>query len=192
MGLVVKKGSNTRDATSGSMPGPLSPTMITTQPCCDELCGLSMSSRSWAVAFRAVRRTSPPLGMASRAFSARLTSASSSSLGSTQTRAVSGATCTRISKRLPSTLRTSRSTSVKPWSNTSACGCTGRRPANRSRCCVNWLPVSTARKVAASGTCRSAAAGCREIRCALLLTTPSRLLKSCAMPPVRQPSASTR
>ena len=79
--LVVKKGSNTRDRTSGLIPCPLSLTAITTKA------PLSPSGARPASSclFSAEIVTAPSCGMASRAFNTMLSSASSNSLLSTWT-----------------------------------------------------------------------------------------------------------
>ena len=75
-GLVVKKGSNARAATSGAMPSPVSLTQIETY---------WPGSRSWVLAVRAsIQRlpvstvSRPPFGMASRALMHRFSTAFSS------------------------------------------------------------------------------------------------------------------
>ncbi|WP_183491785.1 hypothetical protein [Mitsuaria sp. BK041] len=121
-----------------------------------------------------------------------LISASSSSEGSTRTLGRSGAIVIVSCMRLPSTVASSSFISPSVERRSTTCGCTGWRPATRSRCWVSRLPTSTERMIAPSGIASDSACGLRWIRWALLLMTPSRLLKSCATPPVSRPSAAVR
>ena len=85
--LVVKKGSNTRSSRSAGTPTPLSCTLMTTKRPARPGAAPSAALAAWM-------RSDPPPGIASRALTARLISASSSSATSTCTGAVSASTCT--------------------------------------------------------------------------------------------------
>src|SRR3954462_10810395 len=87
-GFVVKNGSNTRGRRSGAMPLPVSATVIATKSPLRP----SRVSAGCSVAFSAESVIMPPSGMASRALSARLMSASSNSARSTRTGHSSGGT----------------------------------------------------------------------------------------------------
>ena len=77
-GLVVKNGSKTRPSTSSGMPVPVSRSRTATNR------PRSPGAASRSASFRAETASSPPCGMASRAFSATLSSANSNCAASTR------------------------------------------------------------------------------------------------------------
>ncbi len=75
-GFVVKNGSNARDSVAGSIPVPVSVTpMLTNSPVTGWSPNRAPAGNVW---FATPMVRVPPLGMASRALSARFTSALSS------------------------------------------------------------------------------------------------------------------
>ena len=117
--------------------------------------------------------------------------ASSSSAASTSTAGVSGSTAHCPSMRGPSVGATSASSIGRRSCSDSTSGCSGCRRAKASSWRVSRSPDATARPMAASCRLPSSDGSPRRSRCRLLLMTISRLLKSCATPPVSRPSASS-
>ena len=117
--------------------------------------------------------------------------ASSSSAASTSTAGVSGSTAHCPSMRGPSVGATSASSTGRRSCSDSTSGCSGCRRAKASNWRVSRSPEVTARPMAASCRLPASDGSTRRSRCRLLLMTISRLLKSCATPPVSRPSASS-
>ena len=140
--LVVKKGSNTRDRTSGLIPRPLSLTAITTKAPPSPSGARPASS----CLFSAEIVTAPSFGMASRAFNTMLSSASSNSLLSTWTipRSRARANCSRTCG--PTVLRRIGSSSLIVEAASTVSGLSGwRREKLRS-----WRVSAAPRRLADS------------------------------------------
>ena len=133
----------------------------------------------------------PPSAIASRALTARLTMAFSSWFGSTAAfqrppaRTVSIVTVSPIER--PSSSDMSCTSRLMSTDFTSS-GCWRE---NASRRCTNVAARSEAwRELASQPRTRSGPSSRRSARSRLPMMAVSRLLKSCAMPPVRRPTAS--
>ncbi len=178
--MVVKNGSNTRSSSDGAMPSPVSDTSRHTMA--------GISERRSA----ARTRISPPAGIASRAFTNRFISTCSSCPGSAHTR--SGEDGTSIASAMDagsrrrqsgSALRTSAPTSI-------AAGVAARCRPNAKSCRTSAaarIVVSCARR--SSLAAGDSAATSANASSTLPRIAVSRLLKSCAIPPARCPSASS-
>ena len=152
--LVVKKGSKTRPMSSAGMPAPVSATRRATKSP-----AMPSASPSFTVTLSAEMVRLPPSLMASRALTARLSSASSNSLISTATGHVPGATRSaiaisprRLDCRMPSTAGSRSARSI----TTVSCVC--RREKDRS-----WR-VREAPRLTAMSMASSAPAGVRRRR----------------------------
>ncbi len=136
VGLVVKKGSNARETTSGGMPVPVSPTLSTTY--CPE--AASPGCRAPAplmLALVACTVSVPPSGIASRALITRFSNAFSSWFGSQMMVHKSGVRIRLTSIPGPTVPRIN---SAMPSSNALALvgfGLRVCRRENASRRCVN-------------------------------------------------------
>ena len=169
------------------MPPPVSATLSATK---SPLMPSGNSVRVEANIFAPRSTMRPPSGMASRALTARLTSASSSSDLSTRTgHVVSG---TSISNSIltciepASTSRMARTASA----GSITVGLSGSVRENDSNCRVRFSPRVAAISIAANAR-MSLVSFKRFFRlCAWPLTIINRLLKSWAMPPVSWPIAS--
>ena len=197
--LVVKKGSNAWRAVSSLMPLPESRTSMHTKA---SSAGRAPSPPLARAAARAGGGSSalatatsmvPGPWIASCAFTTRFITDISSWATSMVTGQVPGATCTvsRISCRT-ARCRNSPKAAIT-LARSTVCSTSGWRLAKASSCCVSLLPRAVACLMVVSALCCSSGRACA--RCAsvtLLLTTCSRLLKSCATPPVSWPMASMR
>ena len=130
--------------------------------------------------------------MASRAFTARLSNASSSSAGSASTAGRPGGrrSSARISPR--SAWRSNApAPSCSQVSSSIRSGRSDWRRATVSSRLVSSPPRCAARRTLSASCARRAGSWTRSIRVRPLSTTCSRLLKSCATPPVSCPTASS-
>jgi hypothetical protein len=181
---VVKNGSNTRASICGGTPSPVSVTDSTTyEPAARSADGAPM----WTLRVRMV--SSPPPFIASRALMVRLSRASSNSAASTFTHDGSASATKRTRMEEP---REVRSSSIIPGTASLTAitsGVTAWRREKASSWRVRRVPLATARSIAAICGLPDVCGTRRASRCRLLLTTISRLLKSCATPPVSWPSA---
>ncbi len=189
--LVVKNGSKMRAFTSSVMPEPVSETASWTYaPGVRSGYAAVSCSRSRTLRVSMVRR--PPVGMASRAFTARFRTICSSCVGSAFTRYRSGARAVVRSTSSP----TSRFSSRYAWSMTAFGSITfGSTMALRLNA-SNWLVTAAARSpasrmAATASRFGSPGASAPSTRSPYPLMTVSRLLKSCATPPASRPTASS-
>ncbi len=167
------------------MPTPVSRTSITTQS------PLGIRRFEPASARRARMVSTPPPGMASRALTARLSRAFSSWAGSTWTHIGSPAASVSICTVSPTAWRISgRKSSIRPSMSTeTGLSCWRREKARSWR--VRLRPRSAACRTAFScRCCRGSFSSLRASMSMLPRITVSRLLKSCATPPVSWPTAS--
>ena len=136
--------------------------------------------------------SAPPFGIASRAFTARFSKASSSSLGSTLTAQLLLGTATSIAMSPRSERLSISLSSGRRWLRSITAGVCICRRENASSCRVRLSPRAVALAIMSSSrTCFSSVSS-RRSRCTLPLTIINRLLKSCATPPVNCPIASRR
>ena len=188
IGLVVKNGSNTREATSGSIPVPVSASEITTYSPGSRMPSSRPASTEVA---RASSDTLPPSGMASRALTARLTSALSNWLGSTS--ALSGVSAMSSSSVMFSAnaCRMSLAACVMRLRISRHCGASGCWRAKDSSRLVSSAPLRAAFWINSSSSRTSARGSSSSSISVLPMMIMSMLLKSCATPPVSLPSASS-
>ena len=134
----------------------------------------------------------PPRGIASRALIARLTSAVSSSVVSTVIGQISSSTATSSSMALPRPVSSTSRTEKMLSRRSTVWGLTLWRRANVSNCRVSAAPRCEALSIA--WIARTAFGSSPENFLSMLRLpeiTISKLLKSCATPPVSCPSASS-
>ena len=134
--------------------------------------------------------TWPPSGMASRAFTTRLTSANSNSEMSIESGHVAGGTaiCRSILPRAE--LASISSNAAMVCAGETVRGLSDWRRENISNCRVSVSPRAAADWMASSARTFFGSDNRRSNVCAWPVTIISRLLKSCATPPVSWPSAS--
>ncbi len=184
-GLVVKSGSKACASTSGAIPLPVSASESCTKS------PVSGKPSSWRkVMFCAAIVKRPPVGIASRAFTDRLITASSSSAISTRIGQMPGGMSNTSADFDPSDVFSSSRHEEPSHCGTSIVslrsGCLRATPSNWR---VSDWPFFSARSMAVSSMSRCAAPRRRTIWI-LLEMIISRLLKSCATLPTRLPSAS--
>ena len=173
------------------MPDPVSATARATNSPANAIGRPGGFSPATRVTFSAVSVTVPPPGMASRAFSARFTSASSSSPGSTFTSQQSAATAVASLTDDPIELLSMTSKPAMCSGRFSTTGLTDWRRAKVSSCPVSAAPRCAASSMAAIDVdAAGSPASLRFKSSAWPITIIKRLLKSCATPPVSWPSAS--
>ena len=133
----------------------------------------------------------PPLGMASRALTARFSTAISSWLRSTSTVPIAGGKRTTMLMFAPSE-RSSRS--VMPLTRSGMATATGLRFCRRAKASMRWVRMAprwaACTALATSGAILGSSPMRRCTSSRLPSTAVSRLLKSCATPPVSWPIAS--
>ncbi len=179
---VVKNGSKIFSCRSWEMPAPVSDTEIETE------LGLRKVFKAWAWIVR-----TPPSGIASLAFTARLMSATSKAFESARIAGVFGSTsiCRRISGLMALWIMTERC-AMRSWMRKLIGSCELRR-AKASRCVVRCRPRWAADAMVSAIICTRVESPLRAFRMsAPPIMIMSRLLKSCATPPVTRPSASRR
>ena len=188
--LVVKNGSTACASTSDDIPVPLSVTASTTYSPGPGPSTPASGSRS-RVAFDTSIASRPPLGMASRALTARFRMALSSWPGSAWTRHESRPGSTVTSMVSP---RVRRRRPVMPPARTPASIVRGRRAWRREKASsfpVRSAPNSAARAISSNISSRVSGSSRWSLTNSLLpRMTARRLLKSWAMPPVSWPTTS--
>ncbi len=133
----------------------------------------------------------PPLGMASRPLMARLRIASSNCAGSTRTGQRSAPGCSSTTICSPRVRRSMVAICGSPWLRSTMAGCSGwlREKASSRR--VSSAPRSAPPSASWMVSRNSGSeAACSAAISRLPMMMPSRLLKSCATPPVSWPTAS--
>ena len=194
IGLVVKNGSNARAITSGVMPVPVSVTQSETYCPGGRSRSRAARSSSHLLAVSMVSRP-PPGAIASRALMQRLSSAFSSCEG-IDLRRPQPAGADHLDRRCPappcagSALPSRRSACWRrpAWDQASAGARTPAASASGTPPCAR--PPAPTRCSAPRPSSRPSAIRFSSSS-RLPLMPPSRLLKSCAMPPVSWPTASS-
>ena len=168
------------------MPVPVSATVSATNSP-RSFSGVSSPPR---VTLAADTMTWPPSGMASRALTTRLTSASSNSEMSIESGHVVGGTsiCRSILPRAE--LASISRNAAMVCAGETVRGLSDWRRENISNCRVSVSPRAAADWIASSARTFFGSDSRRSSVCAWPVTIISRLLKSCATPPVSWPSAS--
>ena len=188
LSFVVKNGSKILARVAASIPQPESATERTTNGPAASSVG-TCSGSTFAVLIVSV----PPAGMASRAFRARLTSTCSTWPGSacTSPRSAPSAVTTSMCSPIRRCSILFVSTTIVFRSTMRGCS-TCLRPKARS-CCVSDAARCAACSIASTSarrpTSRASRLPSRKPLCTVM--TVSRLLKSCATPPARRPTASS-
>ncbi len=190
--LVVKNGSSARSRTSAGMPPPSSLTASRAnhprQPATSAAPRPPSSQRPSSI------RSEPPSGMASRALVARLSRICSTAATSALTRGSAGSQTTSISidsgssrRRISPILSTAPVRSI-------ALRVSGDLRLRVSRFRISRAPRSAAPCTSAISSWSGSSPGGRAaaISSTLPRITVSRLLKSCATPPLNWPMASNR
>jgi hypothetical protein len=185
-GLVVKKGSNRCSLASGESPTPVSRTLSRTH---SPGCRASPVASTLAVSMVRV----PPPGMASRAFTDRLTMTCSSCPGSKRASQRPGWSTIRNSTAVPTSLRSSfpvaRTVSLTS-SETSETSCF-RAKVSSCRVSVRARPAAKAISSTTSASTGRFWPPSSLSDSAQPMITVSRLLKSWATPPASWPMASS-
>ena len=170
---------------------------MATKPSCGALGSSRWLRTSAGSALQASARKCrrPPSSMASRALIAMFSSADSSCPGSASTGGQVADASTSMRMRWSMVRRSMSATEWTSWPTSTALGCSTWRRENASSLPVSSAPRREARAAAATSwrpCASSVTVGSSSSTCRLPWITVSRLLKSCAMPPVSWPTLSRR
>ena len=178
--FVVKNGSKIFGNSWGGIPEPVSLIVSAANSPLRE----STDSSPRSVTFLPAMVIEPPSGMASRALTTRLTNASSNSAMSIETGQMSRGISVRRSILPRAELASTSWNAAMVWPKCTVRGFCGWRREKVSNCRVSASPREAAVKIASSERIFFWSVIRRMSDCACPLTTISRLLKSCATPPV--------